>query len=49
MYPFLYRRIKDCFKGHVSEEELSCIRRSFSLEKDIEGLKRREKFEVENV
>ena len=40
----LYRRIQDSFKGHFHFFRV----RSSSLEKDIKGLKRREKFEAEN-
>ena len=44
----LYRKIKDFFKGHfLFLGYLPCIRSS-SSEKDIKGLKRREKFEAEN-
>ena len=44
-----YRRIKDSFKGHLLFLVYEpFIGRSSSLEKDIEGLKRTEKFEVEN-
>ena len=45
----LYRRIKYSFKGRFRFlEYLTCIRKSSSLEKDVKGLKRREKFGAEN-
>ena len=44
----LYRRIKDFFQGHFFLGYYMCIRRSCDLEKDIKGLKRGERFEVEN-
>ena len=46
---FLFRQIKDSFKYHFLFLGFkTCIRRSSSLEKNIKGLKRREKFEAEN-